>query len=105
MSSENSSACPTQSDTVPTKASENTSAKVGKSRRKRRRELTVRQTEFLRLLTTGPYRSCARAAREAGYSESVARKPQIIFESQAVRRAWDEWLTANPEPDTFGETV
>jgi hypothetical protein len=40
---------------------------------------------------TGPYRSCARAAREAGYSESVARKPQIIFESAVVRRVWCEW--------------
>jgi hypothetical protein len=59
-------------------------------------QLTARQAEFLRLLTTGlitgPYRSCARVARETGYSESVARKPQIIFESAVVRRVWRQWM-------------
>jgi hypothetical protein len=33
------------------------------------------------------------AAREAGYSESVARKPKIIWESPAVLEAWNRSLT------------
>jgi hypothetical protein len=35
--------------------------------------------------------SLARAARQAGYSESVARKPKIICESPAVLEAWNRW--------------
>jgi hypothetical protein len=56
----------------------NTSAKVRKSRRNRirARRLTARQEKFLRLITTLPIPSMARAARQAGYSESVARKPK-----------------------------
>jgi len=45
------------------------------------RRLTVRQEKFLRLITTLPIPSMTRAARQAGYSESVARKPKIICES------------------------
>ena len=71
----------------------NTSAKVGKSRRNRSRarRLTGRQEKFLRLITTPPIPSLARAAREARYSESVARKPKIICESRAVLEAWNRW--------------
>jgi hypothetical protein len=45
----------------------NTSAKVGKSRRNRirARRLTARQEKFLRLITTLPIPSLARAARQA----------------------------------------
>jgi hypothetical protein len=71
----------------------NTSAKVGKSRRNRSRarRLTARQEKFLRLITTLPIPSMARAARQAGYSESVARKPKIICESPSVLEAWNRW--------------
>jgi hypothetical protein len=71
----------------------NTSAKVIKSRRNRirTRRLTARQEKFLRLITTLPIPSMARAARQAGYSESVARKPKIICESPSVLDAWNRW--------------
>jgi hypothetical protein len=64
-----------------------------KSRRNRirTRRLTARQEKFLRLITTLPIPSMARAARQAGYSESVARKPKIICESPAVLEAWNRW--------------
>src|SRR5262249_28435817 len=57
--------------------------------RRRTRPLTGRQEKFLRLITTPPIPSLARAAREAGYSESVARKPKIIWESHAILEAWN----------------
>ena len=50
--------------------------------------LTRRQKRFLRALAAEPWRSFADAAREAGYAESVARKPSIIFESPIVRYVW-----------------
>jgi hypothetical protein len=49
------------------------------------RRLTARQEKFLRLITTLPIPSIARAAKLAGYSESVAMKPKIICESPSVR--------------------
>jgi hypothetical protein len=54
--------------------------------------LTRRQKRFLSALAAEPWRSFADAAREAGYAESVARKPSIIFESPIVRHAWEQWL-------------
>ena len=60
-----------------------TSAKVVKSR-----PLTDRQQKFVQLKTAWPYPSSAKAARLAGYSESVARKADhIIGSSPAVRLA------------------
>jgi len=60
-----------------------TSAKVVKSR-----PLTDRQRKFVQLKTTWPYPSSAKAARLAGYSESVARKADaVIASSPAVRLA------------------
>jgi hypothetical protein len=44
------------------------------------------------VLAEEPWRSFADAAREAGYAESVARKPSIIFESPSVRYLWESYL-------------
>jgi hypothetical protein len=66
-----------------------------------RRKLTSRQQAFLRYRTTPPYCSSARAARLAGYSESVARKADhIIGSSPAVREALQTW-----KETTAGETA
>jgi len=57
------------------------------------RTLTDRQRKFLELKTDGRYLSSAKAARLAGYSESVARKADfLITNSPAVRSLWEEWL-------------
>src|SRR6266699_2248649 len=65
-----------------------TPAKVGKSR-----TLTARQQKFLELKIAWPYPPSARAARLAGYSESVARKATVIIErSPLVRRLLEEWM-------------
>lgn len=71
-----------------TKSQPHTPAKVGKSR-----TLTARQQKFLELKIAWPYPPSARAARLAGYSESVARKATVIIErSPLVRRLLEEWM-------------
>jgi hypothetical protein len=58
----------------------------------KKRTLTARQRKFLELKTRWPYPSSAKAARLAGYSESVARKADfLITNSPTVRPLWDEW--------------
>jgi hypothetical protein len=77
--------------------SANLSIQVGQSRHSRAPaeiRLTRRQKRFLRVLAEKPWRSFADAAREAGYAESVARKPSIIFESPTVRYLWESCLEA-----------
>jgi hypothetical protein len=60
--------------------------------------LTDRQRKFLELKTRWPYLSSAKAARLAGYSESVARKADfLITYSPAVRPLWEEWLQQEQE--------
>jgi hypothetical protein len=61
-------------------------------KKKRGRSLTARQRKFIELKTNFPYPSSAKAARMAGYSESVARKADaIIGVSPLVRRALMAW--------------
>jgi hypothetical protein len=60
--------------------------------------LTDRQRKFLELKTRWPYASSAKAARLAGYSESVARNADfLITYSPAVRPLWEEWLEQEQE--------
>jgi len=62
------------------------------------RSLTDRQTKFLELKTRWPYPSSAKAARLAGYSESVARKADdLITNSPAVRPLWEAWREQEQE--------
>ena len=57
------------------------------------RTLTDRQRKFLELKTDGRYLSSAKAARLAGYSESVARKADhLITNSPAICSLCEEWL-------------
>jgi hypothetical protein len=60
--------------------------------------LTDRQRKFLELKTRWPYPSSAKAARLAGYSESVARKADfLITNSPMVRPLWEAWLQQEQE--------
>jgi GrpB-like predicted nucleotidyltransferase (UPF0157 family) len=71
---------------------------VTKRKQRRNRTLTNRQRRFLQLKTDGRYLSSAKAARLAGYSESVARKADfLITYSPAVRPLWEEWLQQEQE--------
>jgi DNA-binding CsgD family transcriptional regulator len=73
---------------------------VGKSRKSRSHRLTRRQREFLARILEHPWMSSARAAREAGYSESVARKAsRIILGSPRVWPVYDRARAAMAEID------
>src|SRR5262249_10020436 len=79
-----------------------TSAKVGLGRiSSRARTLTERQMRFLLAKTAPPYTG-SRAARSAGYAESVARKADHIISrgSPAVRRIL-EWFDRLTRKDSF----
>jgi hypothetical protein len=80
------------------KGSRHLPKQVGKSRKSRSHRLTRRQREFLARILEHPWMSSARAARESGYSESVARKAnRIILGSPRVWRAYKRAQAAMAE--------
>lgn len=72
-------------------------------------DLTERQRKFLTIKTTWPWPCDAKAARLAGYSESVSLKASrvIVRESRTVSgilRKWNQWSDRlwKRSPDEWG---